>query len=59
MRGMISINMDQKCKRCKKPGASDNGYCLDCILKMMNEGKFDHIFNKYKDKSKDEKRNAV
>mgnify|MGYP001580031329 CR=1 FL=1 len=47
---MITINMDQKCKRCKKPGAANGGYCLECILKMMKEGKFDHIFDKVRNK---------
>ena len=49
---MITINMDQKCKRCKKPGAANGGYCLECILKMMKEGKFDHIFDKIKKEGK-------
>ena len=46
----IKINMDAKCKRCKKLGASQNGYCLACILKMMDEGKFDNIFKKVMEK---------
>ena len=42
----IRIDMDQKCKRCGKKGATQSGYCLDCILKLMEEGKFDHIFKR-------------
>ncbi len=29
----ISINLDQKCSKCKKKGAAQNGLCLDCIGK--------------------------
>ena len=39
----ITVNMDRPCRRCKKKGATDGGYCLKCILRMMREGKFDHI----------------
>ena len=39
----ITINMDQPCRRCKKKGATEGGYCLKCILRMMREGKFDPI----------------
>ena len=39
----LTFHMDRPCRRCKKKGAGDGGYCLKCVLKMMNEGKFDHI----------------
>jgi hypothetical protein len=39
----ITINLDKPCKRCKKPGAADNGLCMECILKAMENGEFDHI----------------
>lgn len=28
----IVIDLDVPCRRCKKPGATQNGYCLKCIL---------------------------
>jgi hypothetical protein len=43
---IIEINLDKKCLRCKKPGALQNGYCLKCMMKMIAEGKFDHILKK-------------
>ncbi len=43
----IDINLDAKCKRCHKGGATQNGYCLKCITKMLNEGKFDHILKRH------------
>jgi hypothetical protein len=40
----IHINLDAKCKRCGKGGATQSGYCLDCIIKRIDEGEYDHIF---------------
>ena len=34
----IEINMDKKCSRCGKPGACQNGLCLDCITKRVIDG---------------------
>lgn len=48
MTATLHVNLDQRCKRCKKPGATQNGYCLSCIVKMIDEGKFDHLFDKIK-----------
>lgn len=31
----IDINMDQKCKQCGKPGATQSGLCLDCVGKRI------------------------
>lgn len=42
----ISIDLDKKCKRCGKGGATDGGYCMACILKNLKEGKYDHILKK-------------
>jgi len=42
----IEINMDVKCRRCKKGGATQNGYCLKCITKNITEGKYDHILKR-------------
>lgn len=39
----ITVNMDKKCKRCGKGGATDGGYCLKCVLKNLKEGKYDHL----------------
>ncbi len=41
----IEINMDVKCKRCRKKGAGPGGYCLGCVVKNLYEGKYDHILN--------------
>lgn len=30
--GSITINMDEKCKRCGKRGAVNGKICLDCAL---------------------------
>lgn len=46
----IKINMDAKCKRCHKGGATQNGYCMKCIDKMLTEGKFNHILKRHKAK---------
>jgi|GEM_PF-6860597 len=39
----INIDLDRKCKRCGKGGATDSGYCVPCITKRIREGKYDHI----------------
>lgn len=44
----IRIDLDKKCKRCKKGGATPCGYCLECVSKMIKEGKFDHIIKPIK-----------
>jgi hypothetical protein len=31
----INIDMDKKCVRCKKPGATDGGLCLKCVAKRI------------------------
>ena len=43
MTATTTVNMDRPCRRCKKMGATDGGYCLKCILKNLREGKYDHI----------------
>lgn len=42
-RAEITIDMDKKCKRCGKGGATQSGLCLKCVLKAIQKGKFDHI----------------
>lgn len=38
----ITIDMDKKCSRCPKKGATQNGMCMDCTTKAMNAGEFDN-----------------
>lgn len=42
----IEINMDKKCVRCGKGWATQGGYCLECINRNLNEGKYDHLLTK-------------
>lgn len=44
---VINVNLDAKCKRCGKGGATDSGVCLPCINKALKKGEFDHIIKKY------------
>ena len=39
----ITIDMNKRCKRCRKPGTADNGLCMNCIVKALENGEFDHI----------------
>lgn len=34
-RRTVEIDMDKPCKRCGKGGATGNGYCLRCGLKLL------------------------
>ena len=46
----IDIDMDVECKRCHKGGATQGGYCLSCVVKNLEEGKYNHIlFKKQRD----------
>jgi len=43
----INIDLDKKCTRCKKPGATTaGGLCLECVAKGIKEGKYDHIIRR-------------
>jgi len=42
-RAEIIIDMDRKCKRCGKKGATQSGVCLKCVTKAIQKGEFDHI----------------
>lgn len=44
----IKVNLDAKCIRCGKGGATQSGVCLPCINKALQNGEFDHILKKYK-----------
>ena len=45
---IISVDLDAKCKRCGKGGATQSGLCMACIAKAVKRGEFDHIINKHK-----------
>jgi len=36
MKTEISIDYDKFCVECKKPGATQSGICLVCVLRAMN-----------------------
>lgn len=48
----IRVNLDAKCVRCGRGGATQSGVCLPCINKAIKNGEFDPISNKYKPKPK-------
>jgi len=48
----INVNLDTKCRRCGKGGATQSGVCMACIAKAVKAGEFDHIINKHKPKIK-------
>jgi hypothetical protein len=33
----IEINMDKKCKKCGKPGATQCGLCMKCVSKEISK----------------------
>ena len=39
----ITVDLDRRCTRCKRGGATDGGFCLKCILRNLKEGKYDHL----------------
>ena len=40
MGNKLEIDMDKKCAQCEKPGATQNGLCPDCNLKVVqNKGR--------------------
>ena len=47
----IHIDLDAKCTRCGKGGATPSGICLACATKAVKAGEFDHIINKHKKNS--------
>lgn len=46
----INIDMDRKCTKCRKGGATQNGLCLTCINKAIRSGGYDHILKKAKER---------
>jgi len=47
---IIRVDLDKKCKQCKKSGATESGICLECINKNLKSGKYDSILAKYRKK---------
>jgi len=45
---IISVNLDAKCKRCGKGGATQSGVCMKCITKAIVSGELDHIIKRKK-----------
>jgi DNA-binding cell septation regulator SpoVG len=48
----INIDMDRKCRKCHKGGATTNGLCLACISKGIKRGDYDHILKPLADKAR-------
>lgn len=48
----LHVNLDAKCQRCGKGGATQNGLCLPCITKAIKAGEFDHIFKRTREEAK-------
>jgi len=49
---ILTINLDAKCRRCGKGGATPNGLCLACVARAIKRGECDHIINRIKPKMK-------
>ena len=43
----IEIDLDKKCVRCGKKGATQKGICLKCITKALENGELDHILDRW------------
>ena len=39
----IKVDLEKKCLKCGKGGATQNGYCLGCIAKDAKKGKLDNV----------------
>jgi peptide deformylase len=48
---VITIDLDKKCIRCRRGGATQSGFCLKCITKNLKEGKYDHVIRRLKTRS--------
>ncbi len=33
----ITVNMDERCTRCRRKGATESGHCLRCIARALKE----------------------
>jgi len=45
---VIHVDLDKKCTRCGKGGATQNGLCMKCIADGIKRGDYDHIIKKGK-----------
>ncbi len=45
---VISVDLDKKCRRCGKDGATQNGLCMVCMAKGVERGEFGSIIKKAK-----------
>jgi hypothetical protein len=45
---VIHVDLDKKCRRCGKGGATQSGLCMACIAKAVKRGEFNHILKKAK-----------
>ena len=52
----INIDLDKKCTRCKKAGATQSGLCMRCIAQGIIKGEYDHIFDPPKERLAEEKK---
>jgi hypothetical protein len=42
---VIHVDLDKKCMRCGKEGATQNGLCMKCIADGIKRGDYDHIIH--------------
>ncbi len=42
----INIDLDVKCRECRRPGAVNGGLCMKCITKHIKRGDYDHILRR-------------
>ena len=47
-KAVININLDAKCRRCGKGGATQSGVCMACMARGVKTGEFDEIIERYK-----------
>jgi len=52
---VINIDLDKKCIRCGRGGATQSGVCLKCISKAIEAGEFDHIIKRAKQRPEGER----
>ena len=54
----INVDMDKKCSRCGKNGATQNGICMKCMGNMVKKGELNHIIKKVKGDRMNESENT-
>jgi len=55
----FTINLDEKCVRCHKGGATKNGLCLKCIRKALKNGEYDHVLEECRKEAKDKLKRSL